>query len=397
MVIPAYNAEATLAATLASVRDQSYRALEIIVVDDGSRDGTAAIARAHAAEDPRVRLVSIDNGGVAHARNAGILAARGAFVAPVDADDLWHRDKLALQMAAMRAGGPAMGFVYTFFVRIDGDGRILHRGPTWPYAGAVFLRHLVLNFVGNGSSLLVRRAALEDAGGYEPDLRRRGAEGGEDYLLQLLIARSWTVGLVPQYLTGYRATPGAMSTDAARLVRSHLLMLGHVRRRFPEAPGDVVVLAEAALLARLAIIRFLVSKEPVGAVRDLLRALRLSPGISLCVARHVALPRVRQKLRTLVEPLIPRREAGPRPPFLECDPADTPGPRPHPLNAWVQPLADREAAFAALRRRCAFLEGGDRMSARGAVAGWSLRDVEAGAVTGGPPSRRSLPHSRVSG
>ena len=95
VVIPAYNAQATLAQTLASVLAQTLDAWEAIVVDDGSTDGTAAIVAAFAARDPRVRCITGAHRGVSAARNLGIAAARGSLVAFLDADDLWQAGKLS--------------------------------------------------------------------------------------------------------------------------------------------------------------------------------------------------------------------------------------------------------------------------------------------------------------
>ena len=89
VVIPCCNAEAFLPETLGSVCGQTYRELEILVVDDGSKDRTADIAREFAARDPRVRLVQKPNGGLSSARNFGIDHARGKYLSFVDGDDLW--------------------------------------------------------------------------------------------------------------------------------------------------------------------------------------------------------------------------------------------------------------------------------------------------------------------
>src|SRR5689334_7548849 len=112
-VVPAYNAEATLRETLESVRSQTHERLEIIVVDDGSTDGTVAIVEAQQQIDPRIRLIRQKNAGVATARNAGAAAAKGAYLAPVDADDLWHPTKIERQLAAFAHAGPEVGLVYT--------------------------------------------------------------------------------------------------------------------------------------------------------------------------------------------------------------------------------------------------------------------------------------------
>jgi glycosyltransferase involved in cell wall biosynthesis len=101
VVVPAFNAANTIAETLRSISQQTYSALEIVVVDDGSTDETADIARRHG--DPRLRVVAKANGGVASARNAGIRNSHGAFVAFIDADDLWPEDRLERQLAAFAA------------------------------------------------------------------------------------------------------------------------------------------------------------------------------------------------------------------------------------------------------------------------------------------------------
>ena len=296
VVVPAFNAEATLAATIDSVRRQSYDPLEIVIVDDGSTDGTLAIARSAALEDARIRVISMPNGGVAKARNAGVAASCGPFVAPVDADDLWHPDKIAKQVLVMRRGGPQMGFVYTLYRRIDQGDRILNSNANLRIEGHVFLRLLLVNFVANGSSLLIRREAFEAVGGYEFDLHAQGAQGCEDYLLQMLIARQWTVGLAAEYLTGYRITEGAMSVDAERMKRSHILALQHVRRRFPEAPVDLVDASGAMAFARLATHRLLRERRPFAAARDIGTAVGIDTRVALQEATHTILKSVRTLL-----------------------------------------------------------------------------------------------------
>lgn len=346
VVVPAYNAEATLAATLDSVRRQSYRALEIVVVDDGSTDATPTIVRAAAAEDPRVRLLTAPNGGVAKARNAGIAASRGAFIAPVDADDLWHPEKIARQMEVMRAGGPEMGFVYTLHRRVDDQDRILHSSADSRIEGRTFLRSLLHNFVGNGSALLIRREALEAVGGYEPDLHAQGAQGCEDYLLQILIARSWTVGVVPQHLTGYRRTKGAMSVDVERMERSHLLTFDHVHRRHPETPTELLTAARAASLARLAAHRLLSRRDLRSAASTFAEAARLDLAVACRVAGHAVARPARGVATMWWRRVFRDRSRQVQHDFFEVDAArGNARLHEHPLAASLAALAAQEEGF----------------------------------------------------
>src|SRR5438270_8611564 len=90
VIIPAWNAEETLKETLISVASQTHRSLEIIIIDDGSTDKTANIAADFCGSDCRARLIQKARGGLAAARNTGIDEANGSWIAPLDADDLWH-------------------------------------------------------------------------------------------------------------------------------------------------------------------------------------------------------------------------------------------------------------------------------------------------------------------
>ncbi len=225
VVIPAFNAARTIGQTLDSITSQTYRSLDIIVVDDGSTDETAAIARHACRSDARMRVITQPNGGVAAARNAGIRASSGAFVAFIDADDLWHPRKIEMQVAALLAEETNVALVYSPFRVIDMDGNVIASSRRHQASGWVLYRHLRANIVGNGSSVLVRKAVLEELGGFDPWLREQGAEGCEDLLMQLRIAARYKFREVPAYLIGYRKHRGSMSADRDRMSRSGMLAI----------------------------------------------------------------------------------------------------------------------------------------------------------------------------
>ncbi len=240
VVVPAYNAAETLDETLQSVRAQTHSALDIVVVDDGSADATAQIAKAHVRADPRVRLIRQHNAGVAAARNTGWRAARSDFIALIDADDLWAPAMLEKLLAALLAGGPKTGLAYSFFVRIDAAGMApeFHYPP--PCDGDVLDRILQHNFVGCGSTMLVRREALLDAGGFDESLRLAGAQGCDDYLFCCRAAERFHFVCVPEVLVGYREMPGSISSSAARMLRSWMLSAEQMIARQP-AKRDLVL------------------------------------------------------------------------------------------------------------------------------------------------------------
>src|ERR1700750_1680734 len=106
VVVPMFNAERTIAGTLASICAQTHHPLDIVVVDDGSTDGSAAIVDGWRARDNRVRLIHQPNAGVASARNAGAAATTAQYLAFVDADDLWAPEKIESQLLLLHDTGP---------------------------------------------------------------------------------------------------------------------------------------------------------------------------------------------------------------------------------------------------------------------------------------------------
>jgi glycosyltransferase involved in cell wall biosynthesis len=123
VITPAFNAAATLDGTIRSVVAQTFGDWEMLIADDGSADATPAVAAAWAARDPRIHLLGGHHEGPASARNRAIRAARGRFLAFLDADDRWHREKLARQLAFMQKEDTP--FSFTAYRRVDAAEREL--------------------------------------------------------------------------------------------------------------------------------------------------------------------------------------------------------------------------------------------------------------------------------
>jgi len=166
VIITSYNYARYLPAAMASVLAQTDRDFELLVVDDSSTDDSVAVAQACA--DPRVRVIVQPHSGLGAARNTGMRAARGRYIAFLDADDIWMPDKLAQQCQTLD-NEPGAGLVYTRFGIIDAAGRRLSRGYSYLSAkpsGAVLPYLVVGNVVGTPSTICFRRALLDAHGVY---------------------------------------------------------------------------------------------------------------------------------------------------------------------------------------------------------------------------------------
>jgi glycosyltransferase involved in cell wall biosynthesis len=231
VVIPAFNAAATIRHTLSSVLAQTYQTFEVIVVDDGSSDGTSTIVEEFVNKDSRFQIVRQINQGVGAARNTGIRKARGKYVTPLDADDLWFPEKLEKQVTRLVQGGPETGLVYCWSKYIDEQGELIGLSPQYEYAGRVLRRLILLNFLDCPSGTIFRRAALEKVGPYLTRAEQRGAQGCEDLDLALRIAEVFNIGVVPEYLVGYRQARSSMSVAVQTMATSYMVAQDRARQR----------------------------------------------------------------------------------------------------------------------------------------------------------------------
>jgi glycosyltransferase involved in cell wall biosynthesis len=232
IIVPVRDGEAFIGDTLESALGQTYRNTEVIVVDDGSRDRTRAVVDRWAERDSRVRVLVQPNRGVAAARNRALGAARGEFVAPLDADDLWDPTKIERQAQRMIDAGGGTGLVYCWWISIDPGGALLDCSPQWRFEGAGADMMLQVNYTGNGSVPLYLRRALEQAGGYD-ELLSGGAEGCDDWDIALKVTERWDVAVVPSVLVAYRKHPNSVSGRPDRMWQSYALVMAGVRRRRP--------------------------------------------------------------------------------------------------------------------------------------------------------------------
>ena len=238
VIIPAYNDAATVERTISSALNQTYSNLEVLVVDDGSTDETALLVQRMADADPRVRLLQKANGGLVSARNHGIAHAAGEFIAPIDADDLWHAEKIKKQVAVMRDRGHQVGLVYCWSRAIDEQDRVLWDVAPCSLRGNVYAALIIRNFLPSGAPL-VRRRCVEEVGGYDATLPSRGATCCEDLKFNLDIAERFDFDLVPEFLFSYRVRAGSMSTNIGAMVRSRKVVIDEVRARHPELPDKL--------------------------------------------------------------------------------------------------------------------------------------------------------------
>ncbi len=282
VVIPLYNSERTVAATLHSVLAQTFVDFEVLVVNDGSTDRGVDVVRGIA--DARVRVIHQENRGLAGARNTGIRHARACTIALIDADDLWHRQKLEHHVRHLDAE-PQIGVSLSHARLIDETGQplgLVQSPQTATFTAAdIFCR----NPVGNGSVPVLRRAAL-DAVAFED--RRLGRicwfdesfRQSEDIECWTRIAATtpWQFGCIAKPLTDYRITGAGLSANIERQLATWRRFRAKVRAYAPSLEREHGDRAEAYQLRYLA--RRAVRSNDRGVALDLVRqALQLHPAM----------------------------------------------------------------------------------------------------------------------
>jgi glycosyltransferase involved in cell wall biosynthesis len=235
VVLIAYNGQRTIAKAIDSVLAQTVTDLELVVVDDGSTDGTAAVVAGY--RDPRLTYHRQPNAGPSAARNTGIRATSAPWVAFLDCDDWWTPGKLARQLDAT----PGVGLVYSGAVFFDPSGRqieVMH--PT--LRGHVLPALLLGNGItGGGSTAMVRRDVLEAVGGFRDDLHY-----GEEWELWLRVAAREPIAFVPEIDVCLTSLP---DSQGKQCVKMHASCLGIVDEAFRTYAAHLAHLRPRAITA----------------------------------------------------------------------------------------------------------------------------------------------------
>jgi glycosyltransferase involved in cell wall biosynthesis len=263
VILAVHNRERSVARAIASVLAQTYSPLELIVVDDGSTDGTRGVVERFGA---RVTLIAQPHAGVYAARNTGLRHARGELVAFIDSDDAWLPDKLAAQVPLMRR--PGVGLVFGDAVHVTAPREGAPRTGLTCFRvsparrGRAADRFAWCNFVPT-CTVLVRRSCLEETGGFS-----EAGEVSADYLAWFRIALRHELDYVDRPVAEYTVHPEGISFDLGR-----------------------------ALAARIDLFSAELAQTADGAARAVLR--RLLFNLSL----HLALAALRGRARNVSDPL----------------------------------------------------------------------------------------------
>jgi glycosyltransferase involved in cell wall biosynthesis len=248
IVMPAYNAEATIGAAVESVLAQTRDDFELIVVDDGSTDRTSTLVEQYASD--RIRLIRQSNAGQAAARNAALALAQGLYVSLLDSDDLWlptYLEEMANVLEADASAAVAYPDAWVFDQEMGKIARVTAKEP-WnppsiPRDPQTFFRALLEygNFVFIGAT--IRRSILREVGPFH-----LGVDGSEDYELWLRIAaRGYRFVPYGLPLAIYRRSPGQTTLNEVQMQRAAQGVFRIVAEEYVHLPEELRHLARQGL------------------------------------------------------------------------------------------------------------------------------------------------------
>lgn len=237
VVIPTYNGARFLRDAIDSALAQTWKDLEVLVIDDGSTDETPSVLAAYGTQ---LRSMRKPNGGTASALNVGIRAARGEWVAWLSSDDMWEPTKIERQMEAARRH-PDAGLIYTDYLQVDDEGRTigLFRGPCPKGRVGRVLRILRTMYI-NANSTLIRRTVFDSVGFYDET-----EPTALDLDMFLRIIERYDIVHVPEPLLKYRVHPGQITKKPFTPDRA----VARALRRLGGFPGALGVAEHLAMKA----------------------------------------------------------------------------------------------------------------------------------------------------
>jgi O-antigen/teichoic acid export membrane protein len=225
IIIPYYRQETFVYATLESAKLQSYRNIEIIVVDDGSPISAHSVL----GDDPGIKLLRIENQGVAAARNAGFRASSGEFILFLDSDDLLEIDAVDAHLAAFSAK-PSAALSFGALRNIDKHGRETRPAHVCRERKSYVRSFLSSNPIGCPGAAMIRRKVLMDVGGFDEEFR-----WCEDYLLYLRIVTTMSIVRHTRCVVAYRQHEQGMSRNRSAMLAFTMKALDQIEESLPPA------------------------------------------------------------------------------------------------------------------------------------------------------------------
>jgi len=234
IIIIAYNREKFLAQAVVSVQRQSFSDWELILLDDGSIDGTRKLMEDLAKQDERIRfLFNEKNLGICKTRVRGLAEARGEFVAVLDSDDVWcDKDKLKKQFEFLKNNSEYV-LVGGGVVLVEETGGELKKYLN-PLTDQAIRRQMLLKNPFAHSTIMYRREATIAAGGYQEETAGEEINAIEDYDLWLRLGKAGKLANLPNYFVNYRLHPGNISVQKRlKLMQATLVLIRHYRSNYP--------------------------------------------------------------------------------------------------------------------------------------------------------------------
>jgi len=269
VIVPVFNGEKTIKTTIASVLNQTFTDLELIVIDDGSQDSSLNIVSG--IKDPRLKIFSYENAGVANSRNRGFSHASGEYIAFLDHDDLWTPEKLEAQLRALQAN-PLAAVAYSWFNYIDPTGQFLRAGNHVVANGDIHKTMLVNNPLETCSNPLIRRQAFAETGGFNESLA-----GADDWDMWLRLAARYHFVCIPLPHILYRISGTSLSCNVVKMEAAALQV---IEDAFNQAPQAMQYLKKHSLATLYHYLTFKAVESPTArrdgliAARFFLQALR---------------------------------------------------------------------------------------------------------------------------
>jgi len=264
VIIPTHNRSRLLVKAVESVQRQTYRDFEIIIVDDASEDDTKEIVKGLL--NDQVKYIRLDtNHGGSGARNIGINAAKGKYVAFLDDDDFWLPEKLERQVEVMKRS-PQVGVVYTEWLQLE-NGRTYTYKMKPKYRGNIYKHLLAGNCVpGGGSTVLARRECFQSVGGFDEQL-----PSCQDWDMWIRLAREYEFDFVALPLIVWRMHNARISTDIDAVMRGRELLVRKILNE--DRPGRKI---RGCLLSRTGHL-YCSLGDPRAGRKELLKGLRAYP------------------------------------------------------------------------------------------------------------------------